>query len=437
MYNILKVLNKILGVLLLVSLFLPFAILAGIARSLHFIDLSMRGEIVNSALSLILAPVSAFIAAFLAILITIEHGWKSNLFELIRTAPSRITHFFRKEIIFGRQSEEKVEALLFPKLSDFATLFFGTGFFSKLSMKFISLVLPMEQYLSYDAKVVSPHNDVSIYFTQLNLEELNNKYANQERQRSVSIVSEIKDYLLSKLDTAEQQVENHVQLPETEDTKKGKMQRGLEEVAMLKASQRCVDHFLQHEHESIPLDLNRKFHFSTLTVLRFIWLAINEEGKDNPSKEQLKFKLINTLFLIQRGFNVVNGGDGVDIPECPSGAIGLLVRVITDEKGLMPKSKYTATDPNPTNLSAALKVNLDNQFSSYNQITRNLEHATYAQDPVAYKEAKKKNIKATWLHTYAPLIESGQLSEKNMDELINAGVDAWEPPPEPTAFAAP
>lgn len=99
-------------------------------------------------------------------------------------------------------------------------------------------------------------------------------------------------------------------------------------------------------------------------MLNYIWLAINTECPNEQNNLALKEKLIWTLFQIQRGYNIVNGGSGVDMPECPAGAIGLLVRVICDEQEKMPDSEYKAPDPGPANLTLALKTALDRPFTS-------------------------------------------------------------------------
>ena len=99
-------------------------------------------------------------------------------------------------------------------------------------------------------------------------------------------------------------------------------------------------------------------------MLNYIWLAINTECPNEQNRDALKEKLIWTLFQIQRGFNLVNGGKGVDMPECLTGALGLLVRVICDEEEKIPDSRYVAEDPTPANLTLALKTALDRPFTT-------------------------------------------------------------------------
>lgn len=116
------------------------------------------------------------------------------------------------------------------------------------------------------------------------------------------------------------------------------------------------------------------------------------------------------------------------MPECVGGAIGLLVRVVCNEPERMPASPYAAGDPSPANLSLALKSVLDRPFQSSFTMVVSALRRQYSVDSVKYKEEQKKEISEEWKQTYAPLFKAKVMREDEMDALIEAGVEAWEPP---------
>lgn len=118
------------------------------------------------------------------------------------------------------------------------------------------------------------------------------------------------------------------------------------------------------------------------------------------------------------------------MPECPTGAIGLLVRVICDEQEKMPDSEYKAADPSPANLALALKTALDRPFNSSYSIMIKAARIKYGNDSQAYKQKQKDTITKAWKVTFMPLLNSGVLQEEAMKEIIDAGVDGWAPPAE-------
>ncbi|WED44276.1 hypothetical protein [Legionella cardiaca] len=425
--EVFKILNKVLGAILLTLLFTPLIVLATISRLFNFIDLLYQGKIGKVFFSFAVSPFTALLTAVIGTAILLEQGWKIGLTRLFLTAPARIMHFFKKQLSFGIQEDESINDIFVSSAASSGLNGFVTsGFFGKLTLKLLSLCAPMEVYLSYDAKTVSPHNDVSIYFTEKNLSILKQKYELIAREQSSQISSEINSYLVSKLKEAKLKAEELSHLPSSDDTRTGKLQSAQDELEAIQSAQRCVDYFIKNE-KTAP-DLSGQFQCTPTTVLNYIWLAIKNECPNEQNNNSLKEKLIWTLFQIQRGFNIVNGGKGLDMPECPSGAIGLLVRVICDEQEKMPNSEYRAADPSPANLTLALKTALDRPFtSSYKLIVRSTRQK-YNNDPQAYKNEQKENIAKAWKVSFAPLLTSGVLQEDNLNEIIDKGVDAWEPP---------
>lgn len=59
-----------------------------------------------------------------------------------------------------------------------------------------------------------------------------------------------------------------------------------------------------------------------------------------------------------------------------------------------------------------------------------LQGKEYGNDPQSYKQKQKNNITNVWKINFRPLLNSGIFQENAMKALIDAGVDAWEPPSE-------
>lgn len=424
-----RILNKVLGAILLTLLFTPLIALATISRLFNFIDLLYHGKIGQALLSIIFSPFTALFTAVIGAGSLLEHGWKTGLMNLMLTFPARIMYFFKKQLTFGTQENESVNDIFANPMSlSGLNDFVSSGFFGRLTLKLLSLCLPMEVYLAYDAKTVSPHNDVSIYFTEKNLGILKQKYKASELEQSAQISIEINSYLSSKLRAITLKVEETRQLSSSDDTRAGKLQSAQDELYAIQSAQRCIEYF--SDNERTAADLSGQFQCTPTTVLNYIWLAINTECPNEQNKLILKEKLIWTLFQIQRGFNIVTGGRGTDMPECPTGAIGLLVRVICDEQEKMPDSEYKAADPSPANLTLALKTALDRPFTSSYSLILKAARIEYGNDPQSYKQKQKDNITKAWKTTFMPLLNSGVLQEDTMREIIDTGVDAWEPPAE-------
>lgn len=420
---IIKILNKILGAILVLLISVPFIALATIFCVLNFIDPLYKGEIVQTLKSIIISPFTALLPTLLMAYISLQYGWNIGTVNLVLTLPIRISHFFNKRLFFGRLEHEIINDLFVSATNPAGYSNLVTpGLFGKITLKFLSLCLAMEYYLAFDAKMISPHNDISIYFTEKNLNILKLKYYAYENKNSKQITSEINEYLHNYLSikAAEEKKFNN-------DDGPGKLQTIKDEVNAVKAAQRCIKYFV--ENEKAAGDLANQFKLSSLVVLNYVWLAINRECPKHEDKVKLKEKLIWTLFQIQRGYNIVYDGTGADMPECPTGAIGLLVRVICDEQEKMPGSEYVVSDdPSPANLSEALKTSLDRPFVSSYAIISDIIRDKYEENPTYYKNKQKEIIFDLWKKQYAPLIASNKLDEHEMYEIITAGIEAWEPP---------
>lgn len=428
--KIFRILNKVLGAILLPLLFTPLIALAAISRLFNFIDLLYRGHIIQAFLSIIVSPFTALATGLLSFIYLVDQGWRTGLISLITTIPARTVHFFKKQLPFGSKKDESVNEFFVSSMSPTGLNGLVTpGIFGKLTLKLISLCAPMEVYLAYNAKTTSAHNDVSLYFTEKNLSILKQKYECNEREQSAKILMEINGYLDVELNKAKVKVKQVSRLSSSDDTRAGKLQSAQDELLAIQAAQRCLEYFAANKWTAI--DLSGQFKCTSATVLNYIWLAINSECPNEQNRNVLKEKLTWTLFQIQRGFNIVNDSNGTDMPECPTGAIGLLVRVICDEQEKIPDSDYHAADPSPANLSLALKNTLDRPFtSSYEFMIRGLR-IKYSKDPQSYKQEQKDNITKAWKTTFTPLLNTGVLQEDTLKAIIDAGVDAWEPPAEP------
>lgn len=431
-----RILNQILGAILATLLFTPLIALATISRLFNFIDLLYQGKIGQAFLSLIFSPITALFTAVIGVGFLFEYGWETGLMSYILNFPSKIMHFFNKQLPFGTQEDTSINDIFSNSInSSDLNIFVTSGLFGKLTLKLLSLCLPMEVYLAYDAKTVSPHNDVSIYFTEKNLSILKQKYNSIELEQSAQISMEINEYLSLKLKKATYKVEQENHLPLSDDTRAGKLQTARDELDAVESAQRCLAYFTHNK--STAHDLKSQYQCTPATVLNYVWLAINKECTNEPDILSLREKLIWALFVIQRGFNIVNDARGLDLPECTGGAIGLLVRVICDEQNEMPNSNYNAADPSPANLTLALKTALDRPFTSSYSLILKIERMTYDIDPKSYKQRQKQNITKKWTVTFGSLLNSDVLQKDTMEKIIDAGVDAWEPPSkENTNYAA-
>ncbi|MDQ5884413.1 MAG: hypothetical protein QG556_752 [Pseudomonadota bacterium] len=417
----LKILNKILGAVLLTVLGAPFIALSIISRLLNFIDFLYQGEIKKALLSIVTAPLYALLFLLVGLIFVISDGWDKGLVNHILAVPKNIRSFFEEKLFFGTQKNQSIKDLFIDSSGNGLDKFVTSGFWGLLTLKWISLCFSNEIFLSHNAKTNSPHNAVHIYFTQLNLDILLQKYLSYENKNSMLVSREIQDFLQGKLK------EIQIKYDETKTLGSvGKSQSALDELQTIKAAQRCFEYFINNNNYAS--DLGSKFSYSASTVLNLVWLAIQRECPTNQEQLALQEKLIWTLFQIQRGFNIISNGDGEDMPECPGGAIGLLVRVICDENELMPNSEYKAGDPTLSNLSLALKNKLDEPFKSSSSFTTQLTRKSYSQNPPAYKQKVKENITQSWKLMFQPLIESGAMQSEDMQALIDAGIEDWEPP---------
>ncbi len=239
-------------------------------------------------------------------------------------------------------------------------------------------------------------------------------------QESAKIAKEINEYLSLKL--SEAQSEYKAMCPHN----KGALQSIHDAIQAIQSAQRCVDYFTNNEMKAV--DLGNHFQCPPKTVLHYIWLAISNECPVAQDQDTLKEKLIWVLFQIQRGFNIINNGRGADMPECPTGAIGLLVRTICEEQQKMPSSEYKALDPSPTNLTLALKSALDRPFKSSYGYMSTAARVNFDNSPELYRIKQKEDISYAWRVSFKPLLDTRVLQEEALDEIIDSGVDAWEPP---------
>lgn len=243
-----KILNKVLGAILLTLIFTPLIALATVSRLFNFIDLLYHGKIGQAFLSIIFSPFSVLFTATIGASILLKHGWQIGLMSLMLTFPARIIYFLRKQLPFGTQEDESVNGIFVtPMLSSGLNDFVTSGFWGKLTLKLLSLCLPMEVYHAYDAKTVSPHNDVSVYFTEKNLGVLKQKYKSAEFEQSAQISIEINSYLSSKLNEITFKVLEANHLPLSDDTRIGRLQSVQDELEAIESAQRCIKYFTRNE----------------------------------------------------------------------------------------------------------------------------------------------------------------------------------------------
>ena len=426
--------NRILGVGLKVILLSPIILVASGVGLLRVVDHIFTFEIKKAVIEIVKLPFVFLGSLFLGFGLVGYFGWRSGAKEILRSAPERIWNFFKNELLFGLKKNESLQP--FVNSIDMITLnhLYG-GLFGRLAIKLFSLLLPAEALLQHLIPRIdfespnSPHNDINIHFTEKNLHKLKNKYFSQ--LNTSLVLKNIKVYLKDKIHSSEQKYNEVKKNPQSV----GAIQTWKDNLDHLQASLRCFQRIKDKEDAQLVMSIGTK------ETLCYVWLAIEHESKDAASKEQLRTKLIMAMYQIQCGYNVsLNLPAGtIDMPECGTGAAGLLVRVITDEEELMPGSTYRASDPNPANLSSNLKSLLDAPFKSSDQQVNEALLETYRQNRAAYKASQKTIIKARWCDLYSDLIvpvhdESRPLlgghpllSEDSLDTIIEAGVEAWTP----------
>lgn len=399
MENKMKFINQTLGLIYQTIISLPWILLATASSLFLFLDPLMRGNILKALLTLIGELLIVPLMFFQAITISLKFGWERGIWPLIGSIPARINHMFMKQIPFGLKESKSVSAIfkseLIPIGLDGIT---GTNFFGRLTLKFMSLILPMESYLAYQAASHSAHVSGNVELTEKILRILKNKHsANLNDQKKINILTEVEIFLRKE------------------------KKNNTEELGILDASLRCVDRF--KNYEQIPTDIDPEIACAASTALCYVWLEIKHEGNDSIA---LKNKLIKILWQIQRGFNLIEGTGGADLQECPTAQLGLLVRVICDEEDII--SGYPSTKVlTPADFTESVQATLNRPFQKKG-LLRTLEYHRYNLAPNTYKERKKREITDFFKDRYRDQT-NGPLSPSNIDELIDAGVDAWEPRP--------
>lgn len=92
--------------------------------------------------------------------------------------------------------------------------------------------------------------------------------------------------------------------------------------------------------------------------------------------------------------------------------------------------KRTAPELSPATLTLDLKAKLNRPFTSSYSLILNQARLAYNENPELYRNEQKDNIFNEWKITFGPQIENQVLQEKDLQDLIHAGVEAWEPPEE-------
>lgn len=423
MKKIISFINRMLGAVFYLFICLPWIALAVVATFFHFLDKLAAGKILGALVSLVFSPINMSLSLSVGVLMALELGSSIGFAHLLMTARTRLVHFFKHQLPFGMKKEESVSAFfknaLYTSGLDNLT---GTGLFGRITLKFYSLIYPMPMFEAYKQTTQSPHNSVNVFFTEKNIDLLKNKYHSFDQQATLE---EITAYLNTLKSTAEGKIKSMSSNAENEP---GALQNEKNDLMYVETAIRCINRFI---NTNMPaFDLAKKT--SEASVLSMVWLAINAEGKDDASKQALKNSLILTLYLIQRGYND-DPRSLADTPECPTAAIGLLVRVITNQTDQMPRSEYKVEDPSPANLSESLKGYLDLPFIG-NSTHAKVARITFLADEKGYREKIAEELKQIWGHQYGHLFsqkdKSGEpiLNKTQLDEIIETGIASWDPP---------
>jgi hypothetical protein len=440
------ILNRTLGVALKVIFLSPLVLVAAGVSLLRVFDHIFTLEIKKTVIEIVKLPVVFFGTLIAGLIVVTYSGWTSGAKDILRTAPERVWNFFKNELWFGLKKNESLQPFIDAlDLSIVNNLY--SGLFGKLIIKLFTLLFPANVLIQLMAPAINfenptnPHNEINIHFTAKNLNKLQRKYSS--RLNAKLILKNIEVYLKDKHGSSVQKYNEVKKMSKST----GAIQTWKDNLDQVQASLRC------HQRIKNETEITADIPVSTISALCYVWLAIEHESKDAASKEQLRTKLIMAMYQIQCGYNVSLGlpEGSLDMPECGTGALGLLIRVITDEDELMPGSNYRASDPNPANLSSNLKSFLDAPFKSSDHQVKESLRKTYRQNPEAYKTSQKTTIKNRWCDLYSDLIvpvynesqpllnEQVLLSEESLDAIIDAGLESWTPPasPVPRRLSAP
>ncbi len=146
----LKILNKILGAVLLTVLGAPFIALSIISRLLNFIDFLYQGEIKKALLSIVTAPLYALLFLLVGLIFVISDGWDKGLVNHILAFPKNIRSFFEEKLFFGTQKNQSIKDLFIDSSGNGLDKFVTSGFWGLLTLKWISLCFSNEIFLSHN-----------------------------------------------------------------------------------------------------------------------------------------------------------------------------------------------------------------------------------------------------------------------------------------------
>ena len=365
----LKFIDSLSGALTRFIIFLPFILLGTALTFLLFIDRLIEGKPFSAIFEIIKSPFKALLFFSSALSLVVIDGWQIGFVDLVRTSITRIQHFFTVELFVDAEK-------FFATLGETQFVDYFQGYFvGAMIQKAFALIFSYKWFVIYENYADSPHNPINTSGIEGAYATLQNKYGLVVEHN----IDEICDAINALLD-ARIQLANE---PDAED-----------DLPLALAAKRCFDYF-QDENDTLEvIDLNAP---KPLLALCLIWIAIEQEI---PQRDQATYKGLLVAYMghIQRGLNNMmfpTDEGGSDSPECPTGAVALMLEVLKSIPAYTTGStKVEAAGALRELITDKLNRAYTIEFKSARKslgITMHMENATFVegfkarqQKPIAY-----------------------------------------------------
>jgi|GEM_PF-2482242 len=302
--------NKIFGSIFYLLIRVPLIALAVTLSFFLFVDKLIEGKYLEALKQLALSPFKALWVMFKLSLYALGMGWDCGFTELFRGSWNEMLSFFydiaetEPNLFFSVIAPELVGAFegnyVAAILNKFTLFFFLDKFF--------------KTYKNYDD---SPHNP-------LNTSMMNEAFK--------GVIAEQKSDVMAH----ESEIHNEI------ETLLGARVTGAtaDESLLMNASLRCFMRLKQEsEGKSFgAIDLSSGTAQNPLHVLYFVWHEVKRQYISEPQVCAAKQELLASfLGHIQRGFIRIENPDehAADDPECPTGAVSILLSVLKIEPTLI------------------------------------------------------------------------------------------------------
>lgn len=396
--------NRFLGALAGVILGMPL-ILLGVALHIAYPLYALWNLQFRSALKeLLFLPFRAIFFFIHSVILAGAMNAESGLLSTLSTSFTRLTHFFRTRLY--TPPEFILSALSFSEYAIITTNETPPG---RLIRKMYALILPHRAYELFESHDASPHHPRRTITMRQGYAQLLDNYGAVVHSANVitSIDAEIKQYIDARIDSS-------------------KTDTALSYAYAL-AAERCFTRLL---HLDKPDSLDRDASDvegvpSMMKALRLIWTSINQSALPEEGKRIKKELMITYLSSIQRGLGRLSTSedDGLspDQPECPTGALAILLGVWESFQ------TRTVVEPSTLDQVDTLRGLLTEKMQQQYAQTQYL-NSRYGGTQTMF--TFRKDEKRPLIKYYAQFLfhNSTALSQEQINETADATVDAWEPP---------